>query len=60
MVRFTPGHFTLGSRAHSTHWIGGWVGPNAGLNAGSEEKNSHHCPCQELHSVRTAHSLTSI
>jgi hypothetical protein len=24
------GHFTLGERVPSTHWIGGWVGPRAG------------------------------
>jgi hypothetical protein len=28
-----PGHFTAGERAPDTHWIGGWVGPRAGLNA---------------------------
>jgi hypothetical protein len=28
-----PGHFTLMERAPGTHWIGGWVGPNAGLDA---------------------------
>jgi hypothetical protein len=28
--RFTPG----------THWIGGWVGPRACLDAGLEEKSS--------------------
>jgi hypothetical protein len=26
-----PGCFTLGERAPGTHWIGGWVGPRAGL-----------------------------
>jgi hypothetical protein len=33
--RFTPGERTTG-----THWIGGWVGPRAGLDAGLEEKTS--------------------
>jgi hypothetical protein len=28
-----PGHFTLRERAPSTHWIGGWVGPRAVLEA---------------------------
>jgi hypothetical protein len=27
-----PGRFTSGERAPSTHWIGGWVGPRAGLD----------------------------
>jgi hypothetical protein len=27
-----PGRFTPGERAPSTHWIGRWVGPRAGLN----------------------------
>jgi hypothetical protein len=26
-----PGCFTSEERALSTHWIGGWVGPGAGL-----------------------------
>jgi hypothetical protein len=27
-----PGSFTPGERAPDTHWIGGWVGPRAGLD----------------------------
>jgi hypothetical protein len=27
-----PGRLTLGERAPGTHWIGGWVGPGAGLD----------------------------
>jgi hypothetical protein len=27
------GRFAAGEKAPSTHWIGGWVGPRAGLNA---------------------------
>jgi hypothetical protein len=27
-----PGHFTSGERAHGTRWVGGWVGPRAGLD----------------------------
>jgi hypothetical protein len=26
------GRFTAGERAPGAHWIGGWVGPRAGLN----------------------------
>jgi hypothetical protein len=28
-----PGRFTPRERAPGTHWIGGWVGPRAGLDA---------------------------
>jgi hypothetical protein len=27
-----PGRFTPGEKAPGTHWIGGWVGPRAGLD----------------------------
>jgi hypothetical protein len=27
-----PGRFTLGERAHGTHWIRGWVGPRENLD----------------------------
>jgi hypothetical protein len=27
-----PGHFTPGEKAPGTHYIGGWVGPRAGLD----------------------------
>jgi len=30
---FTPRRFTLRERAPGTHWIGGWVGPRAVLDA---------------------------
>jgi hypothetical protein len=26
------GRFTTGERAFGTHWIGGWMGPRAGLD----------------------------
>jgi hypothetical protein len=28
-----PGRFNLGERAPGNHWIGGWVGPIASLDA---------------------------
>jgi hypothetical protein len=28
-----PGRYTSRERAPGTHWIGGWVGPRAGLDA---------------------------
>jgi hypothetical protein len=33
-----PGHFTPGERDPSTHWIGGWLGPRAGLYAVEKKK----------------------
>jgi hypothetical protein len=35
-----PGSFTPRERASGNHWIGGWVGPNAGLDAVSKRKIS--------------------
>jgi hypothetical protein len=31
--RSRSGHFTSRKRTPSTYWIGGWVGPRAGLEA---------------------------
>jgi hypothetical protein len=39
-----------------THWIGGWVGPRAGLDAGAGRKIL--CPCQGSNPNRPAHSQT--
>jgi hypothetical protein len=36
-----PGPFTPGERALGTHWIGGWVGPRAGLDAVERRKIIH-------------------
>jgi hypothetical protein len=33
VVRFTPRRFTTRERDPCSHWIGGWVGPRAVLNA---------------------------
>jgi hypothetical protein len=40
----SPGHFTPREGTPATHWIGGWVVPRAGINAGGEEKNSQPLP----------------
>jgi hypothetical protein len=34
-----PCRFNPGEGAPGTHWIGGWVGPKAGLEAVEETKN---------------------
>jgi hypothetical protein len=33
-----PGRFTPEERAPGTHWIGGWVGPRAGLDEVEKRK----------------------
>jgi hypothetical protein len=45
VVSVTPRpRFTPGKRTPGTHWIGGWVGLRAGLNAGAGRKIL--CPCR--------------
>jgi hypothetical protein len=34
-----PGRFATWERTLSTHWIGGWVDPRAGLEAVDKRKN---------------------
>jgi len=36
-----PGHFTPKERAPVTRWMGGWVGPRAGLHAVVTDKYSY-------------------
>jgi len=52
--------FTPGVKAPVTNWIGGWVGPRAGLDAIAKRTISHHCLCWELNPGRPARSLVSI
>jgi hypothetical protein len=52
------GHFTPGERAPGTHFIGGWVGPRAGLDAVAKSKFPQ-CSCRELNPGRQAHNLVS-
>jgi hypothetical protein len=40
-----PGRFIPRERVPRIHWIGGWVGPRAGLDGGEgEKKNSQPLP----------------
>jgi hypothetical protein len=39
VVSFMPRPLYPGEKAPSTHFIGGWVGPRAGLDAVGGEKN---------------------
>jgi len=41
---YAPAAFTPGERAPSTHWIGCWVGPQAGLNAVTKRRKSLPSP----------------
>jgi hypothetical protein len=44
--------FIPGERAPSTHWIGGWVGPEAGLDVVPKKKISF--PCRDSNPGRAA------
>jgi hypothetical protein len=45
-----PGRFMPGERVPGTHWIGGWVGPGAGLDTVSKRKKFPAPPGIELRS----------
>jgi hypothetical protein len=48
VVSVTPQpRFTPGERIPGTHWIGGWVGPRAGLDAGPR-RNTHLIEVQNI------------
>jgi hypothetical protein len=63
VVSVTPRpRFTPGERTPGTHWIGGWVGSRAGLDAGARRKIL--CPCPGYYRVshisqKTAHRSKS-
>jgi hypothetical protein len=57
VVSVTPQpRFTPGERTSGTHWIGGWVGPRAGLDARARRKIL--CPCRGSKPDRPARSQT--
>jgi hypothetical protein len=49
-----PNRFNPRARAICTHWIGGWVGPRAGLD--SVQHTIMYFPCQESNPARPARS----
>jgi hypothetical protein len=57
VVSVTPRpRFTPGERTPGTHWIGGWVGLSAGVDAGARRKIL--CPCRGSKPDRPARSQT--
>jgi hypothetical protein len=50
-----PGRFTPAEIALGAHWIGGWVGPEVGLDAVEERKI---LPCRESNPGRPARCYT--
>jgi hypothetical protein len=56
MFIFTPRPLYAKERAPDTNWIGGWVGPRAGLDA--VEWRKIVCPCRESNPGRPARRYT--
>jgi hypothetical protein len=55
VVSVTPRpHFNPGESTSGTHWIGGWVGPRAGLDSWARRKIL--CPCRASNPDRHARS----
>jgi hypothetical protein len=52
-TRWSPGRFNPGERDRGTHWIRGWVGPRAGLDAVDKIRIS---TCLESNPGRPTHS----
>jgi len=53
-----PGCFTSRKRAPGAHWIGGWVGHRAGVDAVVKRKYPHHY--QKLNPSQPTYSLVTI
>jgi hypothetical protein len=53
-----PGHFTPKERAPSTHWIGGWVDPRAGLD--TVVKRKILSPCRDSNPRSSSLQLSAI
>jgi hypothetical protein len=55
-----PNLFIPGKALPVPPWIGGWVGPRAGLNTVAKRKKSLLCPYWESKLGRPAHNLITI
>jgi hypothetical protein len=58
VVSFTPWQLYRQGNNPGIHWIGGWVGPRAGLDA--MEKGKNPCPCRESNPSRPVRSLVTV
>jgi len=58
VIRFTPRPLHLRGKSPGNHWIGGWLGPRAGLDAMAKRKIPY--PCRVSNSGRPARSLVTI
>jgi len=56
VVSFTTRPLYLRDKNHGTHWMGGWMGPRAGLDAVVNRKIPS--PCRESNPDCPAPSLT--
>jgi hypothetical protein len=54
--RHAPAALYPWGKGSGTHWIGGWVGPRAGLDA--ETRGKILCPCRGANPDRPARSHT--
>jgi hypothetical protein len=55
-----PAALPPGERVPSTHRIGGWVGPKAGLEVVAKRKKSYRYHCRESNPSREARRLVTI
>jgi hypothetical protein len=58
MVSFMLLPLHPGDRAPTTHWIGGGIGPRAGLDTMEKRKISY--PCQKLNPSHPANGLVAV
>jgi hypothetical protein len=52
-----PGRFTPGETAAGTHWIGGWVGPRAGLDDVKKRKFYSYRDSNSVYSMKSVRLL---
>jgi hypothetical protein len=54
-----PAALFLG-KERDAHWLEGWVGPRAGLDAGVKTKKFLPCPCRESNSTPAPTTLAEL
>jgi hypothetical protein len=60
VVSFMPRPHYPRRKSPVIHWIGGWVGPRAGLGAVAKREKFHYWLCRESNAGRPARSLVSV